>query len=67
LSITHHVAGAQFGAQDFIQIGQEYFRVGGRFDGHRSDHAAGTDGAQNGEHLPSTIGGGFMNARAACA
>jgi len=30
----HHVANAQFRAQDLIQIGQEYLSIRGRFDGH---------------------------------
>ena len=63
----HHVAKPQFWAQDFIQIGEEYLPVRGRLDGHGGDHAAGTDGAQDGQHFPSTIGSGFVNARAASA
>jgi hypothetical protein len=63
LSITTTSPSRSFG-QDFIQIGEEYLPIRGRLDGHGGDHAAGADGAQNGEDFPSAIGGGFMNARA---
>ena len=65
LSCHHHVAGAQLWAQDFLQIGEENLPVRGRLDGHRGDHAAGADGAQNGEDFPAAVGRGFMDARAA--
>jgi hypothetical protein len=39
------VAGPQFRAQDFIQIGQKYLPVRGRFDRHGSDQPARAHGA----------------------
>ena len=51
----HHVAGLQLRAQDLIQIGEEYFPVRGRFDGHRSNDSAGAHRAQYGEDLPVTF------------
>jgi len=43
---------------------RECLSIRGRLDGRRSKHAAGVDGAHNGEDFPSTVGGGFMSARA---
>jgi len=60
----HHVAKAQFRAQDLIKIGEEYLPIRGRLNGHGGDHAACADGTNNGEDFPSAIGRSFMNARA---
>ena len=44
----HHVARTQLRTQAMIQIGEENIAIGGLLDGHRSDHAARAESAQNG-------------------
>jgi len=59
-----HICRAQLRTQDFLQIGKKDLPVGGRFDGHRRNHTPRADGAQDGEHLPSAVRRGLMNALA---
>ncbi len=61
----HHVARAQLQAQAMIQVGEKNIAICRLINRHRSDHAARTESAQNGQHLPATIRRPFADAASA--
>ncbi len=65
--VVHHdyMAGAQLRTQHLVEIAEEEFSIGGRFDGQGSQHAVVIHRAQDGEHLPVAARHGVMDAVAA--
>ncbi len=61
----HHISWSEGRAEEMVQVGEEDVRIGGRGDGHRSDHAAQAHRAQDGDDLPVSLRRPFVDARPA--
>src|SRR5271155_1686759 len=61
----HHISRGQGRTEEMVQVGKENVSIGGRGDGHRSDHAVEAHRAQDSDDLPVSLRRCFMNARSA--